>query len=578
MKKWQGLVFVSTIAFASAASLFLLTNFVSADELSSDIKVTVGSMLELRLGSCGSGDANIVNLNFDSPDAAGQFKSDCQNVFVNTNHPGYSLSVKASGSHPNYSSGANTNAMLYQNPTTVNPLPVILSKPSGTIASPSVIPIDNWGYAVENLGGFNTTYTQNLATDKYARMTTTDTQVYKTAVWPLPRTDFKFYYGAKVSPAIMAGSYKTLVTYTVVGEFVPCQWNESISFDNPNCKDWDGMFRKEMAAIEAIVADIIDNDKTRIGTALSSTDYVSIDGINYGTNWYKITAAQLLAAYPDCDTTNADYIVKYTTETAGAVVSIPGRIIDGSIVHSFNYFGETGDIVYDGILTAVTTDSTKNSTQWGEFALTDCSGSGSVCGNGNGVAYTEDGGLVMGEDYGILSIDTSKPVGERYTIGFTIKGPLPQAVSPNGLTVVAISPVSNNYVSWIGFSGNCMSIHAYKVNPVNVTNCANTQQAGFINIDLATLGMDSFNNEFMNIYLSAQRGGDAKVYINGELVRTFPASNAVTGYGTMSIGDLRANRGLKYQGVLYDFMFYSEVLTEAQVKQNFDYSRNKLGF
>ena len=129
--------------------------------------------------------------------------------------------VKAETSNPNYASGAITNALLYQNPTTTNPIPAVVAKPSGTIASPSVVSNDSWGYAVAGIGGFNTTYTPNQATDLYAQMTTSDTQVYTTDQWPVPKDSFDFYYASQLSMVTPAGSYKTKVIYTAVGEEIP---------------------------------------------------------------------------------------------------------------------------------------------------------------------------------------------------------------------------------------------------------------------------------------------------------------------------------------------------------------------
>lgn len=587
MKRWRGL-FLATCALTIGilSTVFLLSPQSKAIEASSDFRVEVGSILELKLENCDASSSSSVILNFDVPTAAGQFKSACQDVFVNTNNPGYTLTVKSSGSNSKYLSGANTNAMLYRNPSSLSTLPVILAKSSGTIASPSVIPNDTWGYAVENLGGFNTTYTPNLDTDRYAQMTTTDTQIYKTTTWPLPRNDFKFYYGARVTPDTTAGSYATLITYTAVGEVVPCAWNDAISYDDPNCKDWVGMYQREMSAIEKIVADIIKNDDTPIGTALSNSDPVQISGLNYGNNWYRLSAAQLLAVCPACDTTNADYVVKYTTSTAGAVVSIPGRLVDGSRVHSFNYFGETDGIVYEGLLTAINSESTKTSTQWGEFIVGTGTSSGS--GTAGGATYDAQGGLILGDKAGWLSIDQTKPVNNQFTIGFTVKGAIPQTSSDFPKTIVAISQASGAYLAWIGIFNN--QLHVYSFAGISAKSGINTDQTqeGFLSKNITNVpnpdgGVWDFNDDFLNIYITALRKSGTEttktnVYINGDLWATFDSGAASLPYATITIGDLRGGRNLKYNGALYDFTFYSEVLTEAQVKQNYNYSRTQLGY
>ncbi|MDL2327338.1 hypothetical protein LJC64_01575 [Ruminococcaceae bacterium OttesenSCG-928-A11] len=106
--------------------------------------------------------------------------------------------------------------LIYQNPTTLDPKPTIPST-TNTIASPNTLTNNTWGFAVEDNNNFDTTYTINNALNKYALLPTTDTTIYTTDLFPTPKTSHKFYYATKLTPATMAGTYATTVTYTAVG-------------------------------------------------------------------------------------------------------------------------------------------------------------------------------------------------------------------------------------------------------------------------------------------------------------------------------------------------------------------------
>lgn len=334
------------------------------------------------------------------------------------------------------------------------------------------------------------------------------------------------------------------------------------------------IYQREMVAIENIIQDIIDsgNPSARIGTALTDTTAVTILGINYGANWYKVTSSELLAVNPNLDVSHADYIVKYETSTAGAVQSIPGELVDNSRIHTFNYTGD--GFVIEDILTGVDSNSTKTNTSWGEFNLVDASPTG--------ITYDQDGGLQLGTDYATLSIDQTKPIGERYTIGFTIKGPIPQLKTGGfAQTLVAISPMSASYLSWIGIYGKYLHVYSYYSGSALTidTDTLNQPRDGFTSIDLTTIG--DFNNQYLNIYVSAERKTSStitytNIYINGALVRTIRSGSPVLGYATLTLGDLRAGRGLKYSGSVYDFTLYSEALDAETIAKNYAYSISNL--
>lgn len=210
IKHNRGLFFVLFLVIFLAVALFFVfggKTSVNAESIQSDVNVEVNSVLELSLQTCNSADSSLVEVDI-TPSTAGTFRSNCQIATVHTNTPGYSLTAKASSS-----------TLDYLNPTIVSLLPTIASTANST-ASPSTLSNDTWGFATENRLNFDSTYTIDNATNNYAALPTTDATIYHTTDFPLPETSHKFFYAAKLTPATMAGSYATTITYTAVGEDV----------------------------------------------------------------------------------------------------------------------------------------------------------------------------------------------------------------------------------------------------------------------------------------------------------------------------------------------------------------------
>jgi len=228
IKKTDAIYLVTCLLLVSIVGILLFLSSPVMASTTTDLQVKINSMLELKLSSCNSSNNSMVEVNLQ-PSTSGTFKSNCQTVSVNTNAPGYSLSVKASGSNASHNSGANTNSMLYRNPTTISPFPTIPST-TNTITSPAVLANNTWGFAVEQnytdassslASNFDSSYTIDNASNKYASLPTTDTTIYSTDNFPLVDTDHDFFYATKLTPDTMAGSYATTVTYTATGEAVP---------------------------------------------------------------------------------------------------------------------------------------------------------------------------------------------------------------------------------------------------------------------------------------------------------------------------------------------------------------------
>jgi hypothetical protein len=94
--------------------------------------------------------------------------TNCQIVTVNTNSPGYTLTVRAANS-----------------------------------ATPPL------------------TYRLGDTNNKYANLSTTDTQIYHTDEFPPPVNQFKFHFGTNADSATTAGTYTATIIYTVTAEAIP---------------------------------------------------------------------------------------------------------------------------------------------------------------------------------------------------------------------------------------------------------------------------------------------------------------------------------------------------------------------
>jgi hypothetical protein len=48
-------------------------------------------------------------------------------------------------------------------------------------------------------------------------------------------------------------------------------------------------------------------------------------------------------------------------------------------------------------------------------------------------------------------------------------------------------------------------------------------------------------------------------------------------YNYCTIGDLRAGRGMKFVGNVYNFALYGDILSDEEIAQNWNYVKNELG-
>ena len=329
------------------------------------------------------------------------------------------------------------------------------------------------------------------------------------------------------------------------------------------------------------------NEATLPATALGGSNLVEVAGINYGDSWYKVEASQLteLGFSPDDASTNPGkfgsyqpFVVRFLS---GEVLSQPGKRMykdtdKETKIHTFNYKGERDGVVIEGLLAGVNKGSTKTNTQFGAFKAYD----------GN-FSFTGNGGLVFnGGAIGELGINQSVYINKEYTINVTVKcdvdqvGETPNTIVgsrfPDGLAsyhraIIAVSDQSGDYVCWMGVDQGRLRIYSFR------RSCNaypwSTQPYGFMSVDVR-----EYDDKYMNIQFSATKDGGAVLYINGELKETGLAGKENFTYRTLTIGDLRKDRGLKYIGEMHHLLIYGRTLTETEALQNFNAVKKELGF
>lgn len=136
-----------------------------------------------------------------------------------------------------------------------------------------------------------------------------------------------------------------------------------------------------------------------------------------------------------------------------------------------------------------------------------------------------------------------------------------------GGTILAISDESRKYILYISILKNKLRIVDYR----GVVESGNLE-SGVNYIDIS-----DYNEKYMNIQLTAERGEKTKVYINGALKIAFDSGTEEFSYQNLCIGDLRTGRGLKYIGNVYNFALYGDILTDEEIAQNWNYVKNELG-
>jgi uncharacterized protein (TIGR02145 family) len=253
------LALISLTSFLTLTTIFaLFPNPTSAieDTQSTQVELKINSVIGIAAESCNTTEADY-QTNTKISVQPGKQSSQCQNIIVNTNaSAGYELSMIASSSNLTH--------------TTITPSPPVIPATSGTITNPIALAdtaTGTWGFSVPKTqaeanklygcfnpntpttapyttdcptgSNFDSSYSiednQNSSTAKYAAFPTTTTTLAQTDEFPSGTDTYTLYLATRIPNNKPAGQYQTTITYTVVGEELPCEWDSSISWDDVNC-------------------------------------------------------------------------------------------------------------------------------------------------------------------------------------------------------------------------------------------------------------------------------------------------------------------------------------------------------
>ena len=332
---------------------------------------------------------------------------------------------------------------------------------------------------------------------------------------------------------------------------------------------------------------LVKGKDTSKGTALNASNFHEIAGIKYGTTWYEISASQLsgIGFSPEEIEKFKEYAPFVVRFDSGAVLSKIGKKMyagtDMEIVkYTFNYTGEKDGVVITDLMAGVDKNSVKKPEQWGAFSPAGGSGKFTIDASDNNAVKLGEG--VIGE----LKIDQSISINKVYSINVTVKCDVDQntemrpaadaALFPDGLNsfhngIISISDLSGQYVCWLGVDRGYLRVYNFR-DSVYGTSWS-TAPNGYMSVDIK-----EYDDQIMNIQFTAERGGQAKIYINGELKAIQAAGTRNFSYKTLTIGDLRKGRGLLFEGKMYDMLIYGRILTEAEVMQNYQAIKKQLNF
>ena len=122
-----------------------------------------------------------------------------------------------------------------------------------------------------------------------------------------------------------------------------------------------------------------------------------------------------------------------------------------------------------------------------------------------------------------------------------------------GFTIMASAAGGGGYPLWLLAKGPEVKLYAFTS---NISGYGITTDAGLT------------TNKWFHIAVIATKSGDAKIYVNGVEKLSFTA-NATNFTNMFTIGDLRPNRHIHFNGQIDNIRVYSKVLTSAQIQQHY---------
>lgn len=370
------------------------------------------------------------------------------------------------------------------------------------------------------------------------------------------------------------GIYREELVYLADETSIDAQNAKKVGFNIVNMNTEEFKYYIELGKLEDSV---VEHKNAMVGRELNTyefSDTIKIGDTTYGNGWFLIgnytqeekDSKTYNSQYEKLgleNTSHAPYIVNYNT---GEVLSVDGMVMYKAEiqVHSFN---NTSNRLANAI-TYVDDKTKKTGTHYGNLYSTSLytgpvNDLGGKYNDNNGLLeYDENGALILDEDNAIpvLEVNQKYKIDDVYSINTTIEGDVNQGVD-FAKTIVALSDVNERYVSWIGIYKGYLHVYSFSNQSELYLNAELTKK-GFASIDIS-----KYEGKAMNIQVVAKRSEATKVYINGELIKTFQSGDDQLTYNYTTIGDLRVGRNLKFKGKMYDFALFGAALEENDVQE-----------
>ena len=197
--------------------------------------------------------------------------------------------------------------------------------------------------------------------------------------------------------------------------------------------------------------------------------------------------------------------------------------------------------------------------------------------NGGQLEYDSSGGIILDNDNAIAVLsaeEIAQEITTEYSVQLTVKAntnQVPSAGSFAGTIMALANKKSNQYLCWIGIYKNYLHVYSFSKTPYS--NIASDYTAkGFTSIYIGDL-----SNKTFNIQVTGEKDGQTKVYINGNLKKTFQSGKEAIVLEQLTIGDLRPYRNLKFKGTIYEIEIYNRVITNDEIRNNYEHSQDAWG-
>ncbi len=364
---------------------------------------------------------------------------------------------------------------------------------------------------------------------------------------------------------------------------------ESIGYKIVSTSDIEYMIELEM--IENLIALSNKYDYLEIGKEVETIAYPSsiyIVGLKFGDGWNVLGDGDedgnntnilreieelgkfILTDEEKSYFKNSPYIINY--QENDYTLSIKGKDTQGEInyTYSYNYPIPIG-YISNNIYAAVTEKSEKTEENYGQFIEVN---------KAEALQYTEDkygniGLVANGNPVAMPLSDEEVNINEQYTLSVLINGTTNQKTTSGtgstvfypdgrkyyGATIIAISSGMEKYTAWISMAEGYLRVYVYST--INISK-------GFTYVDVS-----EYDNKFMHIMITAQKGENANLYINGELKSTFPVDDYTFNNTEITLGDLRPGRKLFYNGNIYDVIAYDRILTTNEIEYTWNYVKKQ---